>query len=637
MMELSLNGTRQEDLYQRACQDMASQIPGWTDQYPSDPAVAVLEHLTYLSDVQNDVLNQVQDAHYLAYLKLLGETVQPLTPARLLALPDPAVPCAHGQRFFMDGVPFEVSSQPRTDLPQIAQVALEGPSGRGVLTESAPLRLEGNTPATLTILLTGPLPAGVPLHFWYELVPQEGCNPPGKDTTPPVIVTADVRVEGEWQTVPCEDHTCGFLKSGSILVTPEVQGDAVAFHITGTWEGTPQLQKVVLEPLELVQQQTRSICMELTPPFRLPKAWLVSWRLFCFAPEGGGWRKEEGICVEQGCLTGWTGQPPAKVRVVALEPDFPGLHPLSGVAEDEVLLDENGVWSPSLQVMVEENGLWYDCPVRPPEADKTLPRGCRWVEEDRCLCFGDGRDYLPPRPGKALIAGCILTQGGVVNGAMGTLTDGPHILTALTAIQGGLDQETPKDAFFRAAQIQEEPLRAVTCRDYETLAKRTPGLALKRVRALPGQKLGRPGPGVVVLAMPSTGQPWPVLNQWQRQQLVTFLEPFRLLGVPLEVRGPRYCPICIRATLQTTGLVEEESLRLAVLPLADGVTGPLDFGAEVSYHAIFAALGAIKMVRSVQALELTPLADGVSRTQDGSIVLAPDMLACLTELEVTQL
>lgn len=637
MMDLSLDDTRQEDLYRRACQDMASQIPGWTDQYPSDPAVAVLEHLTYLSDIQNYVLDQVQDAHYLAYLNLLGGTVQPLTPAWLLALPDPAAPCADSQRFFIEGVPFEVSGQPRADLPQIAQVALVCSAGRRVLTENTPLTLEGATPATLTILFTGPLPAGAPLRFWCGLAPQKGRNPPGENTTPPVTVTAEVRAGGEWHQALCEDHTCGFLQSGPILVTPGAPGDTVALHITGAWEGTPQLQRVVLEPLELVQRQTRSTCIDLTPPFRLPQAWLASWKLFCFVPDGGGWRREEGIRVEQGCLTGWTGQLPAKIRVAALEPDFPGLHPLSGVVGDQVLLDENGVWSPALQVMVEEHGLWYDCPVGPPETDRTLPRGCRWVEEDRCLRFGDGRDYLPPQPGKVLIAGCALTLGGTANGAVGTLTDGSHFLSVLTSAQGGQNRETPKDAFLRAAQVQEEPLRAVTCGDYEELAKHTPGLALEQVRALPGSALGQAGPGVVVLAKPHTGQPYPTLSQWQKEQMVAFLDPFRLLGVPLEVRGPRYCPIRVRVTIQTTDPVKEETLRMAVLPLADGVTGPLDFGAEISYNAVYAALGAVEGVRFVQSLELTPLADGVSRTRDGSIQLLPDMLACLTAFKVTQM
>lgn len=64
--------------------------------------------------------------------------------------------------------------------------------------------------------------------------------------------------------------------------------------------------------------------------------------------------------------------------------------------------------------------------------------------------------------------------------------------------------------------------------------------------------------------------------------------------------------------------------------------GPLDFGAEVSYTALYAALGGVDGVRLVRRLELTPLAHGAALTEDGGIRPAPDMLPCLAELDISQ-
>lgn len=636
-MDMDLDTTRQKDLYEQACRDMAHMLPGWKDTFPSDPAVAVLELFTYLSDIQNYVLNQIEDAHYLAYCRLLMAQPRQLTPARMLALPPADGPCHPGQRFETGGIPFEVSKAPEPGVPQVAQVAWQEKDGARPSLPGVPLLLGGEIPGRLTVSLTGPLPAGRPWRLWCTVEPEAGRNPPADKTPPPVKLHSQIPSGGAWLDAACEDGTHGFLQSGPITVTLPAPADTVAFSITGAWEGEPVLSSMVLEPAELTQRHTRSACLDLAPPFSLPEAWRSGWKLFYFTQVENGWRREETWVHKDGQITGWHGPAPRKIRVVAAEPDFAALRPLRGIAMEELALEEEGVWPQSLQVMVEEDGLWQACPVCLPEEERTLPRGCRWEPERRAIRFGDGRDYLPPQPGQALICGCALTLGSAANGAGGTLAaaDGA-VLTALVPAQGGEDRESPRDAFARAAREQEQPLRAVSCRDYEALARRTPGLALEQVRCLPFRALGRTGPGVVVLAKPGARRGKPTLNAWQRERLLEFLEPYRMLGVPLEVREPRYCPLRIRATLVTSEPVEESELRRAVLPLADGVDGPLDFGAEVSYTALYAALGGVEGVRFVRALELTALAGGVVRCQDGSIFPAPDMLPCLTELDISQ-
>ena len=638
MKTVNLDTTRQKDLYEQACRDMAARIPGWSDKYPSDPAVAILEYLTYLSDIQNYRLNLVRDEHYLAYVKMLGQYVRRARPAELLAMPDPEVSCFLGQRFTMSGMEFEVDQKPKNGLPEITSVRFQRntreDTDKWTMRRNIPMQLPGGKGGLLTVTFDGELPAGEEYAIWFLVNPEPGRNPPEEDTCAPVQF---LMKNGE-KLQPCEDETCGFLRSGTLSFTLETAAREVVFQVKGQWEGKPEIVAAVLEPVHLIQQRTCSAKVDLTEPFKLPQGWAGNRVLYYFTPVSeSGWYRQTTFTEQNGYVTGWMGHAPSTIRVVALEPNFKGEAVLHGVTMERVFLDEQGIQSEDLRVMIEEGGIWHDCPIGPPDPKRTLLRGCRWESEKQSFRFGDGRDYLIPKPGKVLISGCLLTRGGEANGVSGVLTgENGQQLTALTKAADGQNADTPKEAFLRAAEEQNKLGRAVTCEDYEQMAHRTPGLALEQVRGITKADLKEKGPGIVVLAKPKSDERRPRLTPWQRQQLTEFLEPIRLMGVPIEIRGARYCPIHVRVLLKVSEPVAEELLRQAALPLTDGVDGPLDFGDDVSYTALYAALGSVPHVRSVRRLELISMIGGVKRLQDGSIRPAPDMLPCLARFEVIE-
>ena len=43
MYALNLDGSSWQELYRHACDRMAQLVPGWSDEIPSDPAVAALK------------------------------------------------------------------------------------------------------------------------------------------------------------------------------------------------------------------------------------------------------------------------------------------------------------------------------------------------------------------------------------------------------------------------------------------------------------------------------------------------------------------------------------------------------------------------------------------------------------------
>lgn len=623
----------QQKLYEKGRDYMAAQIPGWDDAHPADPALMVLELGALLGEAQEEVFGEIDQRGYAAFLKLLGGVPHTLRPARLLALPEPgAARPRKGERFWLSGLPFEAADVGR-DAGGKLEISVQEENGLWRRwDEDTPLEVSDEW--TLRLTFSSELPAGERLRLWCGVVPEPGRTPPDAFRPYPVRLAGYLFEEGGFAI---RDGTRGLLRSGFLSFVLDRPARELRIHAEGELEGIPRLSALALEPVRLVQRRTRSAAAELTPPFRLPAGWQEGWTLRFFTPAGGGgWREAEGLAAGvDGLVTGWHGDAPHTLRVTAAEPDFHALHPLEGIAEERVHLREQGVLPESLGVMVEEDGTWYDCPVRAPDPKRTLPRGCRWDAGAAELCFGDGRDFRVPQPGRLLVVSCALCLGEAGNGAGGKLfPDGAPegagaALCALGPSWGGRDDEAPRDAFFRLAGSW-RGRRAAALADYEELAWQTPGLALGKVRAA----AGRGAAGVDLLVMPRGTGELPQLTAWQRQRLLGWMERHRMVGVPVRVRGPEYVPVDVSAVICATGRVDQAALREAVAELTDGVTGLLDFGAQISYAAVFAALERTANVQMVETLTLNVRATGVQRDQEGGVQLAPAMLPYLDTFDV---
>jgi predicted phage baseplate assembly protein len=214
------------------------------------------------------------------------------------------------------------------------------------------------------------------------------------------------------------------------------------------------------------------------------------------------------------------------------------------------------------------------------------------------ITLGDGAQGHIPVANLSNPSGSIVALGYQFGGGAATNVAAGTPLTLMTSIPGvdtgslnmpfaaygGGDEETLQSAMNRAPEALKSQNRAVTCEDYEMLAKQAGPIA--RAKALPLVHPDFPGiqiPGVVsVIVVPNVASPEPMPSPGLLRTVCAYLDQRRLIATELYVIAPTYVPVTV--TLQVlaeadadTATVEqgvESALAAYMDPLAGGSVDP---------------------------------------------------------------
>ncbi|HZE70855.1 MAG TPA: putative baseplate assembly protein [Pyrinomonadaceae bacterium] len=271
------------------------------------------------------------------------------------------------------------------------------------------------------------------------------------------------------------------------------------------------------------------------------------------------------------------------------------------------------------------------------------------------VSFGDGEKGRVPGPGSLFFAVYRSTRAADGNLAAYTamqLLDSAHnqvsvphfnvakqsteqIINALEA-GGGLAAETLTDAAGRAIQLLNEPQRAVTLKDYEYLALKTPGAKLGRATARANLHPGLPclkAAGVItVIILPNMAVAKPVPSRGLRRVVAAYLNPRRVIGTRVEVVGPTYLDVTVRAEVKAVSNVSRTAVRQRIVEALNDFFNPLTggpekngwpFGRDVYRSEVMQVIDEVLGVDHV--LELQLIAEGCE-PECGNICLAPTWL-----------
>lgn len=271
------------------------------------------------------------------------------------------------------------------------------------------------------------------------------------------------------------------------------------------------------------------------------------------------------------------------------------------------------------------------------------------------VSFGDGENGRVPARGSLFFAVYRATRAAAGNLAAYTamqLLDSPHnrvvvqnfdaakqslgeIVNALDATGGGA-AETLEDAAGRAIELMSQPQRAVTLKDYEYLALKTPGAKLGRATARANLHASFPclkATGVItVIVLPNMPVSKPAPNLGLRRTVAAYLNPRRVIGTRVEVVGPTYLDVAVHAEIKALANVSKAGVRQRIVDSLNDFFGPLKggpegtgwpFGRDVYRSEVMQVIDEVFGVDHVIELEL--IAEGCE-PQCGNVCLAPTWL-----------
>jgi predicted phage baseplate assembly protein len=249
--------------------------------------------------------------------------------------------------------------------------------------------------------------------------------------------------------------------------------------------------------------------------------------------------------------------------------------------------------------------------------------------------FGDGIHGRIPVANPSNPAGNIVARqyraGGGRRGNVGagtinqvqTFVQHLDSVTNLFPAAGGSDEETVDEAKERAPQQLKSRNRAVTAEDFAYLARQTPGVRIRRARALPLVHPQFPGariPGVVtVIVVPDGDGPNPLPGQRTLEAVCQCLNQVRLLTAEVCVIPPTYRQVRIKADLivrpqddlAAVKTAVEDGLTTYFHPLTGGEEGlGWEFGGTIFYSNVYQAILQTPGVERIDNNQLEIFLDG---------------------------
>ena len=254
------------------------------------------------------------------------------------------------------------------------------------------------------------------------------------------------------------------------------------------------------------------------------------------------------------------------------------------------------------------------------------------------IIFGDGVHGLIPPAGKNNIKATKYRFGGGERGNIKDeaidlvldeeLKDLKVTVTNKLSASGGEEKEKIEDAIIRARKDLKKPYRAVTSNDYEDIAKATPGLRVKRAKAIPDKEKG----SVTVIVVPESTLDKPEPGDGFLTTVRKHLDKHRLITTGVHVKKPEYVEVSVNAVVKIKRGYElekggiEEALETFLHPLKGGPEKKgWQFGRSLFKSEIYELIDGTEGVDCVKGIDMI---DGKYRYDGEKIKISECGLVC---------
>jgi predicted phage baseplate assembly protein len=616
--------------------------PAWTDYNASDPGIALIELLAYLTEIGSYRLNRVTPQQRRAWLSMLGYTVAPAGSARS---------------------PLVLNAGAPVRLPRGVQVS----DTTGAMVFQTTSRLDVH-PATLKAVQTSNHAGQWQDHGSHLDTLGPGYAPLGDDPQPndALYLGFDQPLEGEGSRIRLF-----------------VFGENPAAD-NATWQALIQEERAARRERRAACPHSEAKAGDLWTHYGVRLAWEYygtddDWHVVpglrdrTFGLSLSGTISFPGLAKDSHACSDTPGHPDLYyLRCRLLRGAYDKAPRIRGVHINTVMA-EHAADQPTTVTHGPAFG-WagdsFSLPVASPVSgrtrlDVTFPFGTRehWLEvpdwdrsgpfdshyvvqrETGIVSFGDGR------VGRVLPADALVEARYAVGaGASGNVPAGTlrHLLQRSPALPatlevsqpvdacGGAEPETLERAEGRAARGLPQARCAVTLQDYERLARQAPGLPVARAWAVAEfhpQHAWAPAAGCVTVVIVPDGRLHAPPTEALLHSLSVWLDRRRSVATELHITGPRYTRVTVQAQLAPQPGAEAGRVLAEARAALDAFFHPLFGGPEgggwpagrdVYRSEVLAVLMAVAGVCQVDGLTLQR--DDSLAGRCGNIALCPDAL-----------
>lgn len=600
--EIKLDTENFQDLLEEYRAMIAGIYPEWTNYNYHDPGMTFLELFAWLTENQQFYMEQLGEAHYEQFFRLLAFERKRLRPASVLAVLEDleSVHIPEKSRFLAGGMVFETTEE--ENLPGDTLIRAEvRDRDKKMRTEVfwhtlacvgemqfAPFGRKPEAGAECRLYFAKPLEPGRLYHLYVQLDRNTGekRNPVLEEKFYPLARWEwSVYTAGGWKPLTLKrDETRQFLFDGRIHfsleeeMAPLPKTDGVfGLRVVLTechYDVPPVLSGLTMNTVLLVQKET----WEGKEPLVLA--------------EGNGFPFQKFALPWQNVMAD-------SLNIQVEDPLFPGLF-----QKWERVENFSGCSPAALVYQVDE--------------------------EQGAVHFGDGFCGMAPE-GEIRVSAMERTRGKACRIKEKTPMEWKERkFFVFRCVTEGSSTESIQEALYRLGKEKRERKRMVTAADYEETVKKTPGLMIYSCKVL--REMCRENQ-VAIVVRPGNEKQKLSLTGAYRKNILNWLDKKRMMGTRIQLYGPEYIEVSV--VLEVSVMPQYRKAKEMMLRAVEEWFARLgsSFGVPVSYGELYGRLDGMDCVRRLRSLSLTAKSAGVRRSQSGDLIPPANGVFLLEQVE----
>ena len=674
----------QSRTFEERMDDVMRELPlrssEWTNYNPSDPGMTILENLTAFSALQGAEIATLSYRARMALLKMAGFVPGRGKCSRVLLSADELdspLTLASGQRFHLGNLCFETNRETHVGACRLTGVySCENDEFRDISFVldrelAVPARLFGEEPAednAVYFVFDGDV-TDLKEIILYARMYANGHRNATVDRTEHIFADTrwEVLTESGFQEVSVRDYTGAFVSSGEIRISlsdcdPLVYTDTPEFGYCiravlkrADYDIVPRLTNLYGFLFEVWQKDTLAHSVSFNRADRIrvksPIGENVYYLIFGKEEKGSSYRRYE--MVGTGGITGRFckysesangldiifdenefGYAPYKckecVRVIIYNEQIMRTYSVGrviGFDDQELALTVSNIVQENFFLIArrkDEEGYLYDF-VRP---ERKIEGGLYYhlLEKEGRIVIEDAGDFI----------GADLFMGGVsvTNGEYGNITSGNRISIDDEDVEatflnpgdgtGGTFRETLEQVRARFLRDMRTPFTAVCASDYESLVRSTPGLCIRKTKAVTDDRENM----VRVVVMPDTGENLPKLNDIYIEKISKRLEERRLITTGFQIKQPAYVAVGVRCTVYVKKHFTDcrKQIEDRISACIDYINSDRNFGDRLLFEDVFHAIEDLPCVEYVYELSLHSENNKLAQVKENDIIPRYDCL-----------